>query len=245
MTKTLPEDEKLEARISSHISGPAPVIHPPADGIIERLIGEARDILVICHVDPDGDAVGSLLGMGWALRKMGKTRTLLCADTVLDQFSYLPGFEEITSRVPDNPDLVIALDCSDHQRMGNAYASRHPSGIPTINIDHHVTNTNFGTLNWVDPRATATSEMVLGLIERLGVSLDATIAICLLNGIVTDTLGFRTPNTTAQLHHTAVTRQKRGNAVPEQPRTVKPRTTGLTPHQHFGPSRPTVFSPNI
>ncbi len=215
VNKMLPNGAKLEGRSSSHTSDSSSVARPPADGTIERMIGEAENILVICHVDPDGDAIGSLLGLGWALHKMGKRHTLVCADTVPDQFRYLPGWEKITSTPPQDPDLVIALDCSDLKRMGDVYDPRQLPGVPLINIDHHVTNDKFGTVNWIDPQATATSEMVLGLIERLGVSLDRTIAVCLLNGIVTDTLGFRTPNTTPHVMEAAVQLMNAGASLSE------------------------------
>ncbi len=161
-----------------------------------QLIRQAQDILVICHVMPDGDAIGSLLGLGWALHKLGKEHTLACADPVPDPFAYLPGSETIVAQPEGNYDLVISLDCSDLKRLGAAYDQDSLRGVPIINIDHHITNVGFGRVNWVDPSSAATAQMMLKLIECLEVPLDPTIATCLLNGIVTDTRGFRTPNTT-------------------------------------------------
>jgi len=162
-----------------------------------QLIRQARDILVICHVMPDGDAIGSLLGLGWALHKLGKEHTLACADPVPDSFAYLPGSEAMVSHPEGNYDLIISLDCSDLKRLGAAYDQDSLRGVPIINIDHHVTNVGFGSVNWVDPSSAATAQMVLTLIEHLEVPLDPIMATCLLNGIVTDTRGFRTPNTMA------------------------------------------------
>jgi phosphoesterase RecJ-like protein len=145
---------------------------------------------------PDGDAIGSLLGLGWALHKLGKEHTLTCADPVPASFAYLPGSEAIVTHPEGSYDLIISLDCSDLKRLGSAYDQDSLRGVLVINIDHHVTNVGFGSINWVDPSSASTAQMVLKLIERLKVPLDPTIATCLLNGIVTDTHGFRTPSTT-------------------------------------------------
>jgi phosphoesterase RecJ-like protein len=164
---------------------------------------------------PDGDAIGSLLGLGWALHKLGKEHTLACADPVPDSFAYLPGSEAIVAHPEGNYDLVISLDCSDLKRIGVAYDQNSLRGVPIINIDHHVTNVGFGSVNWVDPSSAATAQMVLMLIERLGVPLDSTIATCLLNGIVTDTHGFRTPNTTPAVMEAATKLMTAGASLPE------------------------------
>ena len=178
---------------------------------IERFIRDARRVIVITHASPDGDAIGSLLGLGWALRWLGKEYTLACADPVPKEFTYLPGSETIvTGPEPvlspaevSKYDLVISLDCGDLERLGTAY---HESlaGLPIINIDHHVTNMHFGTVNWVDVGAASTAEMLVDLVESLGIPLAPDMATCLLNGIVTDTLGFRTPNTTPRTMRAAL-----------------------------------------
>ena len=180
-----------------------------------QLIRQARNILVICHIMPDGDAIGSLLGLGWALHKLGKEHTLACADSVPDSFAYLPGSEAIVAHPEGNYDLVISLDCSDLKRLGAACDQNSLRGVPIINIDHHVTNVGFGSVNWVDPSLAATAQMVLTLIERLRVPLDPTIATCLLNGIVTDTRGFRTPNTTPDVMEAATRLMAAGASLPE------------------------------
>ncbi len=167
---------------------------------IGRFIRRARRVMVITHVAPDGDAIGSLLGLGRALHKLGKEYTLACADLVPKGFAYLPHSETIARPPPSGwpkgkYDLVISLDCGDLERLGTAY-DESLAGLPIINIDHHVTNTHFGTVNWVDTEAASTAEMVLELVESLNIPLDADMALCLLHGIVTDTRGFRTPNTT-------------------------------------------------
>ncbi|MGC8837127.1 MAG: DHH family phosphoesterase [Anaerolineae bacterium] len=163
---------------------------------IAGAIRRARRILIVTHVSPDGDAIGSLLGLGWALEGLGKEVILACADPVPRHYRYLPGSERIV-QAPDSTgvDLVISLDGSDLERMGAAYDAGRLQGVPLANIDHHVTNVLFGTWNWVDPSRAATAQLVLELVDHLGLPLDGRIALCLLNGLVTDTLGFRTPNT--------------------------------------------------
>jgi phosphoesterase RecJ-like protein len=167
----------------------------------------ARRILLVTHVDPDGDAIGSLLGLGWLLRGLGKEVTLHCQDPVPEHYLWLPGSLDIVrnsgvpapaqpheSAQPGRYELGISLDCSDPQRMGTALS---PSLLPLINIDHHVTNTRFGTVNWVEPGSVATAQMVLALADTSGWTLTQPAAVCLLTGIVTDTRGFRTSNVDA------------------------------------------------
>ena len=186
-----------------------------ANFTVAQLIGQAESILVICHIMPDGDAIGSLLGLGWVLHKLGKEYTLACADPVPDPFAYLPASQAIVARPEGEYDLVISLDCSDLKRLGVAYDQDSLRGVPIINIDHHITNVGFGSVNWVDPSSAATAQMVLTLIERLEVPLDPIMATCLLNGIVTDTRGFRTSNTTPAVMEAATRLMTAGASLPE------------------------------
>jgi len=179
-----------------------------------RFIRDARRVMVITHVAPDGDAIGSLLGLGRALRWLGKEYTLACADPVPRRFTYLPGSEAIATGPESEYDLVISLDCGDLERLGAAY-DESLIGLPIINVDHHVTNTHFGTVNWVDTRVASAAEMVLELVESLDVPLDSDMALCLLNGIVTDTLGFRIPNTPLRTMQAVLKLMEAGAQLPE------------------------------
>ncbi|MFQ5812701.1 MAG: bifunctional oligoribonuclease/PAP phosphatase NrnA [Anaerolineae bacterium] len=181
---------------------------------IVRFIRDARRVMVITHVAPDGDAIGSLLGLGWALRWLGKEYTLACADPVPRRFTYLPGSEAIVTGPESEYDLVVSLDCADLDRLGAAY-DESLVGLPIINVDHHVTNTHFGTINWADTGVASVAEMVLDLMESLGVPLDSDIALCLLNGIVTDTRGFRTPHTTPRTMRAVLKLMEAGAQLPE------------------------------
>ena len=167
-------------------------------GKILSLIHRARRILIVAHVAPDGDAIGSLLALGHALRALGKQVVMACADPVPERFHYLPGHETVTAEPVGEFQLLISLDGSDISRLGDIYRPAAFANVPLVNIDHHVTNVNFGTVNWVDTGAAATAEMVFELIEALEVSLTPEIALCLLNGIVADTRGFRTASTTTR-----------------------------------------------
>lgn len=167
--------------------------------MIRFAVEKANHVLAIAHVDPDGDAIGSLTAVGQAMHQLGKRVTLVCDDAVPARFHSLPLAGDI--RRASNPDaaydLVIAVDCADELRMGWAY-DRLKEPKPTLaNIDHHITNTNFGAFNIVDPGASSTAEVLHRFLPEIGVEMTPGIAESLLTGIVTDTIGFRTSNVTA------------------------------------------------
>jgi phosphoesterase RecJ-like protein len=160
------------------------------------MIRKATKVFLIAHVDPDGDTIGSTLALAHALRSMGKDCSLACCDPVPVTLSYLPGVEWFgTPQVADH-DLIIAVDVSDRGRLGPAYGHVVELDIPLLNIDHHVTNTGFGTINLVSTDAVATSEIIFDLLRDLDIPLDRLLATCLLAGIVTDTRSFTTSSTT-------------------------------------------------
>ncbi len=171
----------------------------------------AQRLLIICHVAPDGDAIGSLLGLGWLLGgpadaaegegdaplPHGREVVLACADPVPPQFQFLPGAAAILSQPPQRAwDAVVALDASDMERLGSCYQPDLYGNAPLINLDHHLTNCYFGTLNYVDPAAAATAQIVVELADALQAEISPPAATCLLTGLVTDTLSFRTSNVT-------------------------------------------------
>lgn len=166
---------------------------------IEALLTEAQDVLVVTHIGPDGDAIGSLTAMGIALRQMGCAGVLVCDDGVPARFGFLPMADRVQRSTDAGVtyDLLIALDCGDMSRMGRAFADLPEPHPPIINIDHHVTNTQFGEVNVVDSACTSTTEILYHLLPGLGVRLSNDLATSLLTGIVTDTLGFRTVGVSA------------------------------------------------
>ena len=174
---------------------------PPAESaaLLDH-IQRAATVLLITHVSPDSDAIGSLLGVTHALRSLGKNVTPACSDPLRDRFDILPGNETVVTQAAGPFDLVMALDCGDEARLGTVWSDLPAPRPVLLNLDHHVTNTHFGQINWVDPTATSTAEIALELIDLLGTPLTTDMARCLLYGLVGDTLAFRTPNTTpAQL----------------------------------------------
>jgi bifunctional oligoribonuclease and PAP phosphatase NrnA len=181
---------------------------------ISAEIGRAHRILLVSHVGPDGDAIGSLLGLGRLLQAQGKEVTLACEDPVPEAYRFLPGSEQVTRKVAGPYHLVISLDCSDRYRMGNVVPD-DLAALPLINIDHHVTNTCFGTINWVDASTVATAQMVLALADALGWFITPPVAKCLLNGLVTDTRSFRTSNVDTTAMRAVLRLMEAGASLPE------------------------------
>ena len=186
-----------------------------AAGLIRRAGAMTGAIVAITHTAPDADALGGLLGLTLALRSIGLRVTAACSDDVPARFKVMPGSGDIVRAVADIPDALIALDCADRERMGDIVEAPGWQAAPILNIDHHVTNTQFGQVNWVDTSATATSEMVLRLIDHMRIPLSASIAANLLHGIVGDTLGFRTAHTTPRALECATRLMAAGANLPE------------------------------
>lgn len=178
-----------------------------------QLIRSSCYPVLLCHVDPDGDAIGSLTGLGRALHHLGKQPVLACADPVPSDLGFVPGSELIVQRVDGPCDLVISLDCSEWGRVGHFPHISSAGDIPLINIDHHVTNLGFGTVNLVDALASSTAEIVLRLLEAMTIRLDEDLAMCLLTGIVTDTRGFRTSNVTIETMEAALRLMRAGASL--------------------------------
>lgn len=164
------------------------------------------------HVSPDGDSLGSNLGLAHALRATGHDVTVLSSDPLPSVFDSLlaadPGARVVIGTTPPPgppPDAWVILDCSDPARLGNVYTAHKAlfASRPVLNIDHHPTNLIFGEINIVDATAAAVGEQVPQLLDALGLHPDAITAGWLLLGIVTDTLGFRTSNTSARTMATA------------------------------------------
>jgi len=155
-------------------------------------------VLLFAHVYPDGDVLGSQLGLGLALRAAGRVATFACAHAVPDPFHFLPGAADVQQWKAGQHafDLVVALDCPDPARLGGLLDGTRGPGTRVLNVDHHGDNRRYGDVNWVDTRAAATGEMVFDLIEAAGLPLTADVAVNLYTAIVTDTGSFRYSNTT-------------------------------------------------
>jgi len=177
------------------------------------LIRNANSIYLATHVGPDGDAIGSLLGLYWALVALGKPCTAACADPVPSSLAFLPGSTAIVNYPPTGQDLIIVLDTADTERLGALYSESRYRSVPVVNLDHHITNVRFGTVNAIRPKAAAVGEIVFDLVRRLKVPFDERIATCLLTAIVTDTIGFRTTSTLPRTLRLAATLMEAGASL--------------------------------
>ncbi|KPJ50906.1 hypothetical protein AMJ40_01555 [candidate division TA06 bacterium DG_26] len=164
-----------------------------------KLIAEIKkrnSFLVTAHIDPDGDSIGSQLAMASLLREMGKRVLVVNEQRPPRKYRFLAHADEIVTRIPDGftYETAVILDAASLKRLGRV--SEYVQGKFIINIDHHPTNLRFGDINWVVPRASSTSELVFRLVRRIGVKLGGERASHLYTGVLTDTGGFKFPNTT-------------------------------------------------
>ena len=155
----------------------------------ERIAG-SDSILLVSHVRPDADAVGSVLGFGLALQGAGKTVQMVLEDGS-ENFKYLPQYDTIRRQPEGDFDMVIVVDCSDPDRVGHVLDSY---GKPDLVVDHHKTNLQFGDYNIVEPDQAATAAILYDYLPSWGLHFTPEVATCLLSGIVGDTIGFRTSN---------------------------------------------------
>lgn len=158
---------------------------------IKEKISAAKNILILTHENPDGDAIGSALGLYNALKKMDKSSAVLM-QTVNPTYSYLPGFTDIKNDIDDvsEYDLCIALDSSDLERL-YVYKNYFETIEDTIVIDHHITNQNFADINYVNAVASSTCQNLIVVLATLGIAINKDIAECLYTGMLTDTGAFR------------------------------------------------------
>jgi len=169
-------------------------------------ITESSSVLLLAHVTPDADALGSALGLGLALQSMGKQVQVTVGEpgfTTPKSLNFLPGIELIRAPEDLKPvDLVISCDVSSDARLGSAKSILEATAV-SIAIDHHPSFTGFGTIHLVDPKAAATAEIVLELIDRLELSITKDIAGAIFSGLTTDTGSFKYQSTTAHTLRTA------------------------------------------
>ena len=170
-------------------------------------IGAAESVALACHLGPDGDAIGSLLGLTIALNERGaRTVASWGSDPFVTppHYTYLPRLELLSppASFPAAPDVMITFDAGSFERLGSLEANARAARTLLV-IDHHVSNDRFGTINLVDPDAAASATIVFELLRRMSVAIDADIAACLYTGLVTDTGRFQYRNTTPEVHRIA------------------------------------------
>ncbi len=161
---------------------------------VVELIEAKRRFAVTSHVRPDGDALGSSLGLYWLLRALGKEPEVIMRDPVPHAYAKLPGADlvRVTPSVDRPYDAVFVIECSDVERPGLGDIEK----FTVVNIDHHSTTSPFGTINWIDSTASAVGEMIYNLCKAIGVRVTREIAECVYTALVTDTGSFHYSNTT-------------------------------------------------
>jgi bifunctional oligoribonuclease and PAP phosphatase NrnA len=177
----------------------------PAEAVdaAARSLREADEVTLICHVNPDADAMGSMLGLACYLAGRGTKVVAASPNRPADLPRWveaLPGTEHLVAPgdLPKSPRVVVTLDAADVGRLDGLAHLVDRAGI-VICIDHHRTNPGFGTINVIDPGASATAELVYRLIERMGGDFGADAAACLYAGLVTDTGRFQYESTSPEV----------------------------------------------
>ena len=160
--------------------------------VVELIESKSR-FAITTHIKPDGDGIGSSLGLCWLLRSLGKQADVHINGSIPISYQSLPGADEIrdTREIEDGYDAVFVMECSDIDRPGIAGLERQL----TVNIDHHATSEHFGTINWIDSTASAVGEMIYNLCKAIGGRITKEIAECVYMALVTDTGSFHFSNT--------------------------------------------------
>lgn len=182
---------------------------------IASILRRSRNVLIACHVAPDGDCLGSALALHLALIRLGVPAQVASADGVPEPFLTLPGAGRVLTTPPTaRPDVGVAMECSTLDRAGT-FAQTLADATVVINIDHHLSNAGYGQLVYWDTSAAAVGEQITKVIQAMRVPIDREIAQCLLTAVVTDTGSFRFPNTTAQTLRLAADLVDAGASVSE------------------------------
>jgi phosphoesterase RecJ-like protein len=169
---------------------------------IAKAIGKYNNFLITSHINPEGDSLGSQLALAGLLRSLGKGFAIVNNNKVPDHYRFLPGADMIQDKVDINGegfDAAIVLDCPNLKRTGRVKGMVKKAGY-IINMDHHVSNENFGDLNWVAKDASSTGEMIYMLYKALGSGITREIALSLYISILTDTGSFNYNNTSSVTH---------------------------------------------
>lgn len=172
-----------------------------------RVLTGARQVVLACHVGPDGDALGSMLALGLALKARGTDVICTWGEPELRvpaSLAMLPGQDLLRppSQLPAAPELLVTLDTGSVDRLG-LVQEQAAAATDVLVIDHHASNTGFGSIHLVEATAAATAVLVMELLDRLGVTLDRDIATGIYAGLVTDTGSFKYQATTPDVHRLA------------------------------------------
>lgn len=164
---------------------------------IKEEINKAKDIVILTHENPDGDAIGSALAMYLTLKKINKQVDVIIPEFPKN-FEFLPGAQEVKREGKENVyDLAISVDVTGIKRL-NGFGKYFENAKAKIQIDHHEVNDMFADYNFVNPTSPACAQILILVIEQLGVEIDKQIGTCLLTGIITDTGGFKYEGVSAE-----------------------------------------------
>lgn len=162
---------------------------------IDRLIREGRTFFLTSHIDPDGDAIGSVFAFAWLLEGLGKEVSVYLSDAVPYRYDFLPKPPGFVNTIPEREyDTVFVLDCGSLFRVGEGHERLAAMG-PIVNIDHHDTNDRFGRVNLVDSGASSTGEIIYRILRSMKLQPDRNIAVNLYTAVFTDTGSLRYDNT--------------------------------------------------
>ena len=158
------------------------------DTILDE-IKKADKIVILTHIGPDGDAIGSSLAIGYALEELGKTPDIIIPE-YSKSFAFLPGTDKLKKSTDvEQYDLAISLDCADSKIL-KGYSKYFENAKTKIVIDHHSSNTMYGDINFVNPVAPACSQVLIGMFNYFEIKMKKEMATCIMTGIITDTGGF-------------------------------------------------------
>jgi len=175
-----------------------------------RLFREKDRFLIACHENPEGDAIGSQLALALALRKMGKTATVLNADPVPGNLAFLPGAESVVyDEDGSGYEVAVVVDCGSRERTGRVEAELAKPAV-MVNIDHHRTNGGCGDYCLIDPEAAATGMLVYRILSAMGTEIDYDVAVNIYVAILTDTGSFHYSNSSPEAFHIAGEMIRRG-----------------------------------
>jgi len=170
----------------------------PIDEVVKR-IRRGKVFLISSHINLEGDSLGSELALAYILKRLRKKFFIYNMSGLPRNYRFLPLLDFLKIKRIKEFDTAIILDCSESNRLGEVKKMLTSDKV-IINIDHHPDNNYFGTVNWVEPTASAVGELIYKLYKKLKIPLNRDVALCLYTAIMTDTGGFRNENTTSSTH---------------------------------------------
>jgi len=171
-----------------------------------------RSFLISSHQNLEGDAIGSSLAVAELLEYIGKKVILFMPEDIPDTYKFLPGIKKVRHAVATKKidyDAAAIVDCTGLERLGDVKKSMYLTR-PIINIDHHISNTNFGTINWVEPKMSCSGEQIYHLYKKMKVPISKRAALYMYIAMLTDTGSFRYSNTTAKTHYIVAELMEKG-----------------------------------